>query len=136
MFKWLFGDATDPQGDGCEPEYETECLTRAEAESFARNEATRDLTSTPDLITYVTFHEAFADYCRVEIEFSEPDRGEYGIRLLPMAERLTSEMIDDNTIKAVAKQGSMLNAVRMYKNLHSVGLAVAKSAVEKMIEHD
>ncbi len=136
IFKWLFGDSTRHRPDDVEPDYETEYLTRAEAETLAATEATRDLQTTPELITYVTYHEPFADYCRVEIVFSEPDQGEYGIRLLPMVERLEAEMIDDSKIKEFAKQGSLLNAVRMYKNLHSVGLAAARAAVEKMLEHD
>ena len=116
-----------------EHDHEREYLSRIEALEIAREESIRDLQETPDQITYIAFHKPFNDFCRVRIEFTNEDRGEYVLQLLPPAERLESEKVDDNKIKMVAKNGFVLNAVRTYRNQHSVGLADAKSAVEKMI---
>ena len=114
------------------PEPESEHLTRAEVESIARINAIRDLNFTPDSISYITYHEPFADYYRITIHFDQPDRGEYRMQPLPFDERLEGEKFDDDRIKLVARSGGLQNAVRMYRLLHSVDLTVAKAAVKRM----
>lgn len=132
MLRWLFQAFRTNAPQEPEPEDEIEYLTRAEAEDIARTEAIRDLQFAPQSISYVAYHEPFADYCRITIEFDEPNRGEYHLQLLPLDERLEDETYDDNKIKAIARSGNLLNAVRLYRHLHSASLMVAKSAVERM----
>lgn len=109
-----------------------EYLSRAEAELIASQESLRGLTVTATRIEYVRYCSDFDDFCHVQIQFLDANRGVYEIRLLPISERLESEMLNDEHIASVARHGRRLNAVRLHRHLHSTTLIEAIDAVEAM----
>lgn len=56
--------------------------------------------------------------------------------MLPLSERQDDEAFTDAHVKAVAKPGKVLDAIRLYRLLHSAGQATAKTAVERMLEEE
>ncbi|MCU0721365.1 MAG: hypothetical protein MUC83_16765 [Pirellula sp.] len=110
---------------------EDDFLTRDEAREFASRECLRDLIETVSAISYVRYTDDFDDYCRVQINFDDQERGTYTIQLLPLNEREPSEMLDDAKIKDVAVRDRRLNAVRLYRHLHQCSLA---DAIQKVAE--
>lgn len=107
-------------------------LTRDEAREFASRECHRDLIDTASTISYVRYTDDFDDYCRVQINFDDQERGTYTIRLLPLNEREPIEMLDDAKIKDVAGRDRRLNAVRLYRHLYQCSLADAMQKVAEL----
>ena len=106
-----------------------------EAEKLAKSEAKRILQLDHRAVRYVKFDNVlFKDYCRVEIEFDETGRGPLTLRILPLEERQDDEMFTDEYIERVAQAGHLLDAMRLYRLLHSADLATARSAVEGMLK--
>ena len=48
--------------------------------------------------------------------------------------RLENEVIQDLKIKALADEGNLITAIRLYRAKYGVGLAEAKNAVDKLIK--
>jgi hypothetical protein len=111
-------------------------VTREEGREFASRECHRDLVETASTISYVRYSADFDDYCRVQINFDDQERGTYTIQLLPLNERVPSEMLDDAKIKDVARRDRRLNAVRLYRHLHQCSLGDAIKRVAELERND
>jgi hypothetical protein len=107
-------------------------LTFESAELLATTEASRDVTITPELISYIRYSNEFDDFCRVKIRFAEPDRGIYGIDLLPLTERNATELLDDQKILLVKRRERGINAVRLYRHLHGGSLRDAIDGLARL----
>ena len=108
-----------------------------EAEAAARKEAKRILQLDRQAVRYVKYDPEFShDYCRVDIVFDDSGRGPLTFTMLPLSERQDDEHFTDAHVKTVAKTGKVLDAIRLYRLLHSADLATAKNAVERMLEQE
>ena len=111
-------------------------LSFEEAEAMARRDAKRILQLDRAAIRYVAYDPwFFHDYRKVSIVFDEMGRGLESFVMLPLAEREPDEHFTDAHIAHVAKAGKLLDAMRLYRLLHSADLATAKRAVEAMIKN-
>jgi hypothetical protein len=119
-----------------EDEYQIEYLTREQALAAAREQATRDLTESESVISYVAFVPGFEDYCRCEFRFEPPHGWAQSCRMLTTAERTPDEQITDDRILAVARSGNVISAIRLYRGLHGVGLAEGKAGVERLLNEN
>lgn len=112
-------------------------LTFEEAEQAAMKEAKRILQLDRRAVRYIKYDpQFFHDYCRVDIVFDENGRGPIVFTMLPLSERQADETFTDEHVKNVAKIGKVLDAIRLYRLLHSVNLETAKKAVERMLEQE
>jgi hypothetical protein len=109
-----------------------EVVPRHVAEKIARLEAIREFTAADDRISYVAYLDMFDDYCEVTIRFDGLGNGTYACRLLPIADRLQAEVLDDAKIRRIALNGRKLNAIRLYRHLHGVGIKDAVDAVAEL----
>jgi hypothetical protein len=108
-----------------------------EAEKLAKAEAKRIVQMDDHAVRYIKFDPVlFKDYCRVDIVFDATGRGAITLRMLPLDERQSDEHLTDEHIAGVARAGHLLDAMRLYRLLHSADLATAKIAVESMIERE
>jgi hypothetical protein len=114
-------------------EYQIEYLTREQAIAAAREQATRDLVESESVISYVAFVAGLEDYCRCEFRFEPPQGWTQSCRMLTPAERMPGEQITDDRIRAVARAGNVITAIRLYRGLHGVGLAEGKVGVERLL---
>jgi hypothetical protein len=110
---------------------EIEYLTTEEAELRAKEIAIRDLRISPSHISCVGYFEGFSDYALVEFH-KEPEGWIQVFTSLPNEMRLENEFIQDSKIKALADEGNLISAIRLYRAKYGVGLLEAKNAVEKM----
>src|SRR5262249_27235938 len=109
-------------------------LSFEEAEAIARRDAKRILQLDRSAVCYVQYDPLFFnDYRKVSIEFDEAGRGRMTFTILPLAEREPDEHFTDEHVMTVAKTGKLLDAIRLYRLLHSADLATAKHAVEQML---
>jgi len=105
-----------------------------EAEAAAKKEAKRILQLDRQAVRYVKYDpKFFHDYCRIDIVFDDSGRGPITFTMLPLSERQDGENFTDEHVKNVAKTGKVLDAIRLYRLLHSADLATAKRAVERML---
>lgn len=72
--KRLFGWVSPPCVAYSEDDL-SEFLTYEEAKELAESQAKRDLQVSDKFIRYVTFENNFQDFCRIEIQFAEPNTG-------------------------------------------------------------
>jgi hypothetical protein len=113
--------------------HDSRTLTFDEAEALAK--AKRILQLDRHAIRYVKYDpHFFHDYCRVDVVFDGAGRGTMVFTLLPLSERQDGENFTDEHVKKVAKSGNVLDAIRLYRLLHSADLATAKLAVERMLQ--
>jgi hypothetical protein len=105
-----------------------------EALKFAEAEAKRILQADRQAVRYVKYEDFFKDYCEVTFAFDESGRAPMTMRMLALNEREIDEHFTDQHILSVARGGRMLDAIRLYRLLHSADLATAKRAVEAMIK--
>jgi hypothetical protein len=109
-------------------------LSYEEAEELAKTEAKRILQLDSQAIRYVKFNpHSFPDYCRVDILFDPTGRGPMVSTLLPLSERQDDEKLTDEHVEKVARSGRVLDAIRLYRLLHSVHVGTAAMAVERML---
>lgn len=109
-------------------------LSYVEAETLAKTEAKRILQLDSQAICYVKFNpDSFPDYCRVDIVFDSTGRGLLSSTLLPLSERLDDEQLTDAHVEKVAKGGRVIDAIRLYRLLHSVHVGAAGMAVQRML---
>ena len=112
-------------------------LTFQQAESLARAEAKRILQLDREAVRYVKYDpKFFHDYCRVDIVFDGEGNGPIAFSMLPITDRLADEALTDEIVRKVAQLGKLLDAIRLYRLLHSADLATAKKAVERMLAPD
>jgi hypothetical protein len=111
----------------------TEFLTTEEAELRARQIAIRNLQFTSSYISCVAYFEGFSDYALVEFH-KEPQGWVQVFTCLPNEMRLENEVIQDSKIKALADEGNLISAIRLYRAKYGVGLLEAKNAIEKIKE--
>jgi hypothetical protein len=111
-------------------------LSFEEAEAAAKKEAKRILQLDRQAVRYVKYEELFRDYCRIDIVFDGSGRGPKTFTMLPLSERQDDENFTDEHVKNVAKTGTVIEAIRLYRLLHSADLATAKRAVERMLEQE
>jgi hypothetical protein len=115
--------------DDCQIDY----LTREQAVAAAREQATRDLVESEFVISYVAFVPGLEDYCHCEFRFEPPHGWAQSCRMLTPAERTADEQITDDHIRAVARAGNVISAIRLYRGRHGVGLAEGKAGVERLM---
>jgi hypothetical protein len=105
-----------------------------EASALAR-QAKRILRLDWQVVTYVEYDPSFFhDYRKVSIEFDESGRGRMSFIMLPLAEREPDEHFTNEHIRRVAESGKILDAIRLYRHLHSADLATAKRLVDGMLK--
>lgn len=121
---------------GAEDEYQIEYLTHDQAVTIAREQAIRDLVESDSVISYVAFVPGVEDYCRCEFRFEPPHGWTQSYRMLTRAERTQDEQITEDRIRAVARSGNVISAIRLYRGLHGVGLAEGKAGVERMLREN
>ena len=114
-------------------EYQIEYLTRDQATAAAREQATRDLTESESVISYVAFVPFLEDSCQCEFRLESPNGWVQSCRMLTPVERTPEEQITDDRIRAVAQAGNVITAIRLYRGLHGVGLAEGKVGVERLL---
>ena len=114
-------------------EFQVEYLSREEALAAARERATRDLVESESVISYVAFVAGLEDFCRCEFRFEPPHGWVQSGRMLGPAERTPDERITDDRIRAAARTGNVISAIRLYRGLHGVGLAEGKAGVERLL---
>lgn len=112
---------------------DVEYITTEEAISKAKEIAIRNLEIGSSLISCVAYFEGISDYALVEFH-KESEGWVQVFTCLPNEMRLENEIIQDSKIKSLADEGNLISAIRLYRAKYSVGLAEAKSAVEKMKE--
>jgi len=118
---------------GAAPErYQTEYLTREQAIANAREQASRDMSESESVISYVAFVPEVDDFCLCEFRFEAPHGWLRSFRMLKPAERKPDEKITDDRIRAVAQAGDVLSAIRLYRGKYGVGLFEAKAEVERL----
>ena len=109
-------------------------LSYEEAEALAKAEAKRILQMDSQAIRYVKFDaHSYPDYCRVDIVFDPTGRGSMMSTLLPLSERQDDEKLTDEHVEKVARSGRVIDAIRLYRLLHSVHVGTAAMAVERML---
>src|SRR5262249_28953206 len=108
-----------------------------EAEAVAKQEAKRILQLDRQAVRYVKYDpEFFHDYCRVDIVFDDSGRGPVIFTMLPLSERQDDEHFTDAHVKNVARSGKVLDAIRLYRLLHSADLAAAQNAIDRMLAEE
>ncbi len=111
-----------------------EHLTREAALEIARAQALRDLTETADCISYVGYVEILCDYCLCQFQPDIEQYWHFSCTALPFEDRQPTEQITDAHIVAVARDGKMLQAIRLYRCQYDTGLAEAKAGVSRLQE--
>jgi len=108
--------------------------THEEALKFAEIEAKRIVQSDRQAVRYVKYEKFFQDYGEVSFVFDQSGRAQMMLRMLALNERQSDEHFTDEHILSVARAGHMLDAIRLYRLLHSADLLTAKRAVEAMLK--
>src|SRR5262249_48708561 len=108
--------------------------TYEEALKFAELEAKRIVQSDRQAVRYVKYEKFFQDYCEVSFVFDQSGRARMMLRMLALDERQSDEHFTDEHILSVARAGHILDAIRLYRLLHSADLLTAKRAVEAMLK--
>jgi len=109
-------------------------LSYEEAEALAKTEAKRILQLDSQAIRYVQFNpHSFPDYCRVDIVFDATGRKPMVSTLLPLSERQDDEKFTDQLVEKVARSGRVIDAIRLYRLLHSVHVGTAAMAVQRIL---
>ena len=116
-----------------EDEYQMQYVTREQAIAAAREEAVRDLSESESVISYVAFVPGLQDFCRCEFRFEPPNGWVESCRMLTQQERTPEEQITDDRIRAAARSGNLISAIRLYRGKHGVGLAEGKAGVERLL---
>jgi hypothetical protein len=116
--------------------HEPECSTYSydEALQFAKFEAKRIIQANRTAIRYVKYEDFFKDYCQVNFDFAAANRSSMMMQMLPLDQRQADELLTDDHIMSVARDGHFLDAIRLYRLLHSADLATAKRAIEDLIK--
>jgi len=115
-----------------EEDYRPQYFTREEALAIAHKEASRNLNEAAAAISYVAYLPEAYDHCSVEFIHESEGWVKTWRCLLPQ-ERLGGEEIDDRTIHLLATRGNLVDAIRLYRAKHRVGLLDAKNAIEALL---
>ncbi len=116
-----------------EEEYQIKCFTHEQAVTSARQQATRDLSETAAVISYIAFVPSLEDFCHCEFRLEAPHGWVHSCRMLTAEERRFDETITDFHIRQIALSGNMISAIRLYRGKYSIGLAEGKMGVERLL---
>lgn len=116
-----------------EDEFQIEHSTYEQAIAIARQQATRGLSESESIISYVAFVPGLEDFCRCEFRLEAPHGWVQSCQMLKQEEREPDEQITDARIREIALSGNAITAIRLYRGKYNVGLAEAKASVEQMI---
>ena len=111
---------------------EVERFTREQAVQIAQAEAKRDFSEQEGIIRYVAYIPEMHAHCACEFVLHE---GTWlkSYRLLIPAEWQSDEEIRDETILDVARSGSMVSAIMLYRAKYGVGLKDGHAGVQRLL---
>ncbi len=114
-------------------EYTPQYVTREEAVAQASEMAERDLVIGESEISFVSFVPVLGDYCRSIFERVEVGQWQLSSRSLRSDEREPHELITDEAIVALARDGKTIGAIRLYRTKYDCDLAEAKRGLDSLL---